>query len=162
MRSMMRNLGVGLVLIYSPPVHPQLIASVEGGRVTDVGPEAAERYGFTSQPFLIRGRDEVVTRSDAGRYKTTDGAKTWPGSMSGLVDPATGTELYVSGFCQSPSSPEIGYAIASQGRIARTIDFGEVWSFTETNLPSPTDCAVDPVDPAVVYALVGRYDPARP
>src|SRR5262249_55752570 len=30
------------------------------------------------------------------------------------------------------------------------------------NLPSPTDCAVDPVDPAVVYALVGRYDPARP
>ena len=60
MRSMMRNMWVGLVLIYSPPVCPQLVASIEGGRVTDVGPEAAGTYGISSQAFLIRGRDEVV------------------------------------------------------------------------------------------------------
>ena len=160
MRSMMRNMWVGLVLIYSPPVCPQLIGSIEGGRVTDVGPEAAGTYGICSEAFLIRGRDEVVATSAAGLYKTTDGGKTWARSMSGLVDPVTGVDVNVSGLCQSPSSPEIGYALTTQHGIARTTDF-EVWSLPGVDFPPLRDCAVDPVDPAVVYALATRFDPVR-
>jgi len=163
MRSKLRDICVGLVLIYSPLVHSQPIAKIEGGRVTDVGPEAGTVYG-TSQAFLIRGRDEAVASSGrAGLYKTTDGGNTWARSMSGLVDPATGVEPFIQGLCQSPSSPDIGYAVTFQDGIARTNDFGESWS-PPTMTPNPllSDCAVDPVDPAVVYAIVDNYDPARP
>jgi len=164
MRSTVRNLCVGLVLIYSPLVHSQPIAQIEGRRVTDVGPEGGLVWGVASQAFLIRGRDEVVVSSGrAGLYKTTDGGNTWARSMSGLVDPATGVEPFIEGLCQSPSSPDIGYAVTFQDGIASTNDFGESWS-PPTRTPNPTlfDCAVDPVDPAVVYALVYVYDPARP
>jgi len=164
MRSTLLDLCVGLVLVYAPRVHSQPIAKIEGGRVTDVGPEAGLVWGVASQAFLIRGRDEVVASSGrAGLYKTTDGGNTWARSMSGLVDPATGVEPFIEGLCQSPSSPDIGYAFTFQDGLASTNDFGESWSPpTRTPNPSLEDCAVDPVDPAVVYALVYVYDPARP
>jgi len=164
MRSTLRDICVGLVLIYSPLVYSQPIARIEGGRVTDVGPEAGLVFSNASQAFLIRGRDEAVATSGrAGVYKTTDGGQTWVRSMSGLVDPLTGVEPYVQSFCQSPSLPEIGYAVTIQDGLARTTDFGESWSPpTRTTNPRLADCAVDPVEPAVVYALVSAYDPAHP
>jgi len=51
MRSTVRNLCVGLVLIYSPLVHSQPIAQIEGRRVTDVGPEGGLVGALPVKPF---------------------------------------------------------------------------------------------------------------
>jgi hypothetical protein len=101
---------------------------------------------------VLRGE---IGATRAGVYKSLDGGQSWVRSERGLVAP-DGVEPYVSGFCQSRSEPEIAYLITIMDGISRTADFGE--SFEPLVLPENSDlleCAVDPADSAVVYALAG-------
>ena len=152
----------GLVLLYSAPARAELTHRMDIGPATDVGPEAGLVFGNVSQRFLFRSSEEVlVTSGRAGVYKTLNGGQSWVRSESALVD-ASGVEPFASGFCQSPSAPEIAYLFTIQDGVSRTPDFGQSFEpLTLTSNPILWDCAVDPFDPSVVYA-VAQFNPDQP
>jgi photosystem II stability/assembly factor-like uncharacterized protein len=145
---MIRNLCrvFAALLIFPASAH----SLPNGGPALDVGPEAGIVFGNTSQPFLFRGTQEVlVTSGRAGIYKR------------GLVD-ASGVEPYAQGLCQSHSAPEIAYVVSLRNELSRTDDFGDNWGpLALTTNPTLSDCAVDPTDPSMVYALARSFDPIR-
>jgi photosystem II stability/assembly factor-like uncharacterized protein len=73
---------------------------------------------------------------------------------------AAGVEALVAAFCQAPSNPTVAYAVTLQDGVSRTDDFGASFG-PPTPIPNPNlvDCAVDPTDPSVVYALAYTYYP---
>jgi len=164
MCSMTRSVCICLVLACSSSARAEIGRGAANGGSSDVGPEAGLVWASASQSFLFLSWEEVlVTSGRAGVYKTFDGGDSWVRRMRGFVDLVTGVEPYALGLCQAPSAPEIAYAVTIQDGIARTADFGETWEpITRTNNPQLEDCAVDPGDPSMVYALVGIPDPLRP
>ena len=128
--------------------------------VRDVGPEAGLVFGNGNQPFLFRGgQDILVTSGRAGILKTSDGGESWVRRESRLLD-ASGVEAFAEALCQARSAPEIAYVATFQNGLYRTTDFGESWApLAPLTNPSLWDCAVDPLDAAVVYALVSFDSP---
>ncbi len=163
MRSTIRKVCLALLLLGSINARAECVGGPSNGSVTDVGPEAGLVFNYGTEPFLFRGNDEVlVTSGRAGVYKTFNRGESWVRTSSGLLTPA-GVEPYTATFCQSRSVPEIAYVVTLQDGISRTLDFGESWGrLTLTANPMLLDCAVDPADPAVVYALAFSFDPRFP
>jgi photosystem II stability/assembly factor-like uncharacterized protein len=159
MRSTIRRVCGGLVLVCSLTARAEFARGMSNDAVTDVGPEA----GITStgnQGFLFRGTDEILVNAGrTGIYKTVDRGQIWSRSERGLLG-ATGVEPLVQGLCQSPSAPEVAYAVTVFEGVSRTTSFGDSWE-PPTPLPQVLwSCAVDPSDPAVVYVLA-QYDDER-
>ena len=149
MRSIVPRVCFGLVLSCSLPAQAELGHELGIGSITDVGPEAG-----TAGSFRFRTREEILVVSlRSGVYKSFDGGQSWARRVHGLIA-FFGVEPYALSLCQSESAPEIAYLITTQDGISRTPDFGE--SFEPLVLPpnaALADCAVDPVDPSVVYVL---------
>src|SRR5262249_45528800 len=125
---------------------------VVNGLVTDVGPEGGLIGGL--EPFLFNGPDEILVMAGrAGIHKTIDGGQNWMRSGSGLVD-AVGVEPGIQSLCQSRSAPEIASASPLFDGVYGTSNFADSWDRAITPMGNPGwSCAVDPSDPAVVYAL---------
>ncbi len=163
MRSTIFEIYLALVLLGSISARAERVGGPSNGGVTDVGPEAGLVFHDGSEPFLFRGNDEVlVTSGRAGVYKTFNRGESWVRTAPGLLTTA-GIEPYTAAFCQSRSAPEIAYAVTLHDGVSRTLDFGESWGrLTLTANPGLLDCAVDPADAAVVYALAYSFDPSFP
>ncbi len=152
MRSTIRRVCGGLVLVCSLTARAEFARGMSNGSATDVGPED----GITStgyQGLLFRGADEIlVNAARTGIYKTIDRGRSWMRSERGLLA-AGGVEPLVQSVCQSPSAPEVVYAVTSDG-VSRSLSFGDSWEpALPISQPPLWSCAVDPSDPAVVYAL---------
>src|SRR5260370_15666563 len=129
------------------------------GSVTQAGAEA----GITStgnQGFLFRGTDEILVNAGrTGIYKTVDRGQIWTRSERGLLATA-GVEPLVQSLCQSPSAPEVAYAVTAFDGVSRTTSFGDSWEPPTTIPQALWSCAVDSSDSAVVYVLA-QYDDER-
>ena len=161
MQSMIHGVCGGLALVCSLTAWAEFACGMSDGSVTDVGPEA----GITStgnQGFLFRGTDEILVNAGrAGIYKTVDRGQNWTRSEHGLLA-AGGVEPLVQSLCQSPSAPEVVYAVTVSDGVSRTTSFGDSW---EPPTPIPQglwSCAVDSSDSAVIYVLAQVADELFP
>jgi 6-phosphogluconolactonase len=130
----------------------------------DVSPEPGIVWGGgnSSETFLFRGNAEVLVSSGRGGVRETDNfGNHWRRSMSGLVDSATGIEPFAGLLCQAPSARSTVYiaSIAANNPVLvdrpyRSDDFGRTWRpLAGLNNSSTVDCAVDPLNPELLYVL---------
>jgi len=162
MPSTISKVSFGLMFLCAWSARAELVRSPgTGASVVDVGPEAGLVYGYGNESILFHGSDEIlVTSGRAGIYKTFNRGDSWVRGAPGLLT-VSGLEPYVSSFCQSATVPEIVYAVTSSSDgVSRTDDFGDSWGpLVMTSNPMLLNCAVDPSDPAMVYALPFFPDP---
>ena len=102
---------------------------------------------------------EVYAGCDVGGfYKSTDGGATWQIHNTGLHD------LYIEVIVPDPRDPRTLY-VGTEGGVHRSRDGGETWQWLREGFPpverysfsAPIGAlAVDPQNPLVLYAGIGR------
>lgn len=112
------------------------------------------------------------SRYGLGLYKSTDGGATWEHLAEGvfggrcfsrlLIDPTNTAVLYAS-ITRAGGFPELAAAKGHPGAtgdlgVFKSLDGGVNWTRLSGGLPnlSTTDLALDPSDPQILYAGVGR------
>lgn len=112
------------------------------------------------------------SRYGLGLYKTTDGGETWAHlaeqtfagrCFSRIVIDSTNTEVLYASITRAGGFPELaaakGHPMAT-GPIGvfKSLDGGVSWTHLTNGLPvlSATDLAIDPQNPSVLYAGIGR------
>ncbi|NLC57306.1 MAG: hypothetical protein GX774_10750 [Armatimonadetes bacterium] len=93
-----------------------------------------------------------------GFYKSTDAGTTWRIRNAGLHD------LYVEVIVPHPRDPKTLF-IGTEGGVHKSTDGGETWQWLREGFPAPQRyafsapigaLAIDPQDPNVLYAGIGR------
>lgn len=127
--------------------------------VREAGPEDAFNCCSGLVPYLFNNNQVLTSLGRAGIFRSDNRGEIWQRSMNGFVGP-NGVSQFPDFICQSPSQPQIVYAIAGVGvgfspfnGFFASSDFGATWSrrgSAETG-DGFNFCAVDSADPRTVY-----------
>jgi hypothetical protein len=127
--------------------------------VREAAPEDAINCCIGDHLFLFNNDQVLTSTGRAGIFRSDNRGEVWQRSMNGFVGPS-GASPFPDVMCQSPSQPQIVYALAGLGPGTSSFngflvssDFGATWSRRgSVNTGFGTNlCAVDAADPRTVY-----------
>jgi photosystem II stability/assembly factor-like uncharacterized protein len=140
--------------MYGQVYYSQVYRSVDGGvnwypandNVFDAG------FGYWISPLVLDpANPQVLYRGARGIHRSDDRAVTWE-NLTGIL-----TDEYVHNIAIAPSNPQVLYANDWIGNLFVSVDGGDSWNTRSTPGLKVTSLAIDPADPAVLYASLGDF-----
>jgi photosystem II stability/assembly factor-like uncharacterized protein len=136
--------------IYAGTTFSKVVKSLDGGYHWDQANSGITASGVTALVIDPANHSILYVGTYGGMFKSTDSAATWNPINTGL--PLSGpTTTAVNAIAINPLNSSTIYAGTASG-LYKSINGGASWSAAGTGDPSSAVLAIDPLQPAKVYA----------